>query len=69
MTSFSLRIKKGQDFTPASLMLKYAKAGDIRTEYRYDQLKLIINGVRYGYDHYKVDDNLDGSETVTVYLK
>lgn len=69
MIEFTNRIKAGANFRPSTLMWQYAKANNYKTFDCYGEMRLIINGMTYGYDHYVIENNGDGTETVTVSLK
>ena len=59
---------KGSNFTPSGLMLEYAKAHNIQTHRdKYGSLTLDL-GFAAKYDHWEITDNLDGTETVSVFM-
>lgn len=68
MINFSIIQEARKNFRPSSLIYQFAKAGRLETFDRYGSLYLVFNGMVYGYDHYTIEDNKNGTETVTVYL-
>jgi len=68
MINFSIRQEAKKNFRPASLIYQYAKAGQLETFDAYGSICLVLNGMVYGYSHYTIEDNNDGTETVTVYM-
>lgn len=69
MLSFNLRKPRAANYTPASLMHEYAKAGRVPYVHDWTGTGVIINGRVYYYDHWSIEDNNDGTETVTVYME
>ena len=67
MMNFETTIRKGKNFTAASLIDKYAMEKGIE-KVCYLGTMLLIDGHFYGYDHYQIIDNGNGTETVIVYL-
>lgn len=66
---FSLIVPAGQNFTAASLMHRYAKEnGATHTYSKNGRSILNIHGIFYAFDHWTINQNGDGTETVTVYL-
>lgn len=66
---FEFRKDKRSNYTPASLMHQFAKESGI-AEYsnHMGRAVLTICGKRYGFDHWEITDNGDGTETVKVYI-
>ena len=67
MLKFETTIDKGKNFTAANLIDKFARENEIE-KVNYFGTQLLIDGHYYGYDHYQVIDNGNGTETVIVYL-
>ena len=69
LISFNLRKPVTANYTPAGLMNEYAKAARIPSVASWHGgLGLEVNGSFFHYDHWRIDKNGDGTETVTVYL-
>ena len=69
MIDFCITIKHGENFTPASLIYKWAKESRYETFYSYGAILVSVFGNIYGYDHYIICDNGDGTDTVTVSMR
>lgn len=68
LTSFTVIKPRSANYTPASLIYDWAKANRITsTRSRFGELLLSLPHLAK-YDHWKITDNGDGTETVTVYL-
>ena len=76
---FTLTVPKNWDYTPTDLMRKFAGndfGNGIAGRYivTYDQYFTTVlydqkTQKEYVYDHWNIQDNEDGTETVTVFLK
>lgn len=66
MFDFNVRIKAGKNFRPSWLICEYAKTRSLKTLDCYGSTCLVMNGMVYGYDHYIIQKNNDGTETVIV---
>lgn len=66
---FDFTMKRGSNYTPASLMHRFAnESGIAQYSNHLGRAVLTICGKRYGFDHWNIADNGDGTETVTVYI-
>ena len=68
MYKFTETIKSGDNFTPAGLIYKHGKKHRLDVLSCYGSNYLVIDGGLYGYDHYTITDNGNGTAVVTVYL-
>lgn len=68
MINFCTTHKRGENFTPASLIYRYAKENNLKTFYSYGSIYIVIRGMVYGYYCYAIEGNDDSTETVTVFL-
>ena len=69
--SFTLLVSKKHNYTPASLMRDYTRR-NAQAHYSrdyYGSALLLIDGVTYTYDHWKISPYNDALEQVTVYLQ
>jgi hypothetical protein len=69
--NFTLTVPKAWNFTASQLMRKYAlnTPGVSMARDQYFNRYIETNGKLYAFDHWSIQDNEDGTETVTVYLK
>ena len=71
LKEIKITVKSGENFTPNSLMLRYA-AMHLGVEFehqRYFETGLKISGDLYKYDHWKIEPGEDGTETVTLFMR
>lgn len=70
MTQISVTVSRGENFTPASLMYRYAKHTPGVTHYNshFGATRLIINGRHYEYHHLSITAE-NGADVVTLYLE
>lgn len=69
LTNFTVTKPRATNYTPASLIYEWAKTnGRSAGTGPYGGTFLILGGIAFKYDHWKITDNGDGTETVTVYL-
>lgn len=63
-----IQIGGGENFTPASLMKRYAdQTGATFTRDRWGRAELVIDGQPYEYHHWSIT-SVEGVETVTLHL-
>ena len=68
-TTIELTKPIGSNYTPAGLIIEWAKANKRRTSNSpYGGIRLHLGGIAFRYDHWSIADNGDGTETVTVFL-
>ena len=69
MFEFSTVREAGKNFRPSWLIIEYAKKNNLKTIDCYGSTCLIgKNGYLYDYNGYRIQDNKDGTETVTVIM-
>lgn len=69
LTNFTVTKPRKANYTPASLIYEWAKTNGRRAgSDHYGGTLLILGGIAFKYDHWKLTDNGDGTEAVTVYL-
>lgn len=57
------------NYTPRSLMLQYAKEHPEEATADYGCVQyLLINGRRYAYDHWSIENTAPGVDTITLHL-
>ena len=68
---FVITVPVSWNWCPSDLMYQYAKTNaEIYFERdRFFNSTLVIEGIRFYFDHYTIKDNGDGTESVTVTLK
>lgn len=71
MIELKLTVKAGENFTPNSLMLRYAAlhAGVELEHLQYFETGLKIGNDLYKYDHWRIEPGDEGTETVTLYMR
>ena len=65
MINFSTMIKKGANFSPASLIYRYGKEKGIETINCYGNICFVIDGNVYGYHSYTIESQ-GNIEKVTI---
>lgn len=70
MIQIPVTVSRGENFTPASLMYRYAKHTPGVTHYNshFGNARLIIKGRHYEYHHFSITAD-NGSAVVTLYLE
>lgn len=69
MFCFSVIKPVTSNYTPAGIIYEYAKHRNYETYYYYDITVIIINGIKYCYDHWKIKNLGNGTEQTNIYLK
>lgn len=69
MIQIKLTVSRGENFTPASLMYRYAKHTSGVTHYNshFGNARLIIKGRHYGYHNFSITAE-NGADVVTLHL-
>lgn len=68
--NFSFIQEENKNFTPARKIEQYAKDNGLKCAITHFFTQyIVVNGLSYTYDHYKITPNGDGSETVTIFLR
>lgn len=70
MIQISVTVSRGENFTPASLMYRYAKHTPGVTHYNshFGATRLIIKGKHYEYHHLSITAE-NGTDVVTLHLE
>ena len=68
MKTIQIINKTGSNYTPAGLMYKYAKEHRTEQFYYHGRSVIVLDGVEYGFDHWDIHDNGNGTETTTISL-
>ena len=67
--TFVIKKPAGSNYTPADLMQQYAReSGLAKYSSRMGRALLTIRRAEYGFDHWEIQKEEGGSETVTVTL-
>ena len=67
--TFVIKKPAGSNYTPADLMRQYAKeSGIAQYSSRMGRALLTIRRAEYGFAHWDIQKEEDGSETITVTL-
>lgn len=67
--TFVIKKPAGSNYTPADLMKQYAGASEIaQYSSRMGRAVLTVRMTEYGFDHWEIHKEEDGSETITVTL-
>ena len=67
---FSVIYDVNRNYSPRDCMIRYAKANDLKFGYTaYFNIYVVINGRYYIYDYWKIENQNNGYEEVTIVLK
>lgn len=67
--TFAIKKAAGSNYSPADLMRQHAREREgYSSSDRYGRAVLTICGTEYGFDHWEIQREKDGSETITVTL-